>query len=92
MPFLPLPVFLAVLFLLLWCQFCGDFAVEGGEVGFEAFQLLFLSPCLAMMASSILRTQNIFYINFFGAGITLFGFRYLAISDYSSIFALTKWL
>ena len=37
--------FLAVLFLLLWSEGGGDFAVEGGKVGFELLQF-FLFACL----------------------------------------------
>ena len=39
-------VFFAVLFLILGSKGSGDFAVEGGEVGFKGFKLVFLTPLL----------------------------------------------
>ena len=45
-------VLFAVIFLFLGSESDGDFAVEGGKLGFELLQLVLLAPCLATMASS----------------------------------------
>jgi len=33
-------------FIMFWSQFSGDLAVEGGRLGFEGFQFVFLAPSL----------------------------------------------
>jgi hypothetical protein len=38
-------VFLVILFLVLGIKDGGYFAVESGNIGFELFQLVFLTPC-----------------------------------------------
>ena len=38
--------FLAVLFIMLGCEFGGDFAVEYGKFGFQRFQFILLTPRL----------------------------------------------